>query len=194
LEITMKKLLITLAALAMSAPAMANVICTGCELGDGAGSFLGVFNASRSDKATFQNSEVGPRSFEDFWVFDLNPVALGSVSADFTLLTSIGNFAGELYRDAGSVCAGFDCSSIALGPLLASATAIASRWEIITFFVPGRYVLKVGGDPTAFGNGAYTAQMSFLAIAIREPGTLGLLGAGLLIVAGLAAWRKRCEL
>ena len=186
----MKKLLLTLAALAMTSPAFANVICAGCEYSEGAGSFLGAFSGTRADKATFQNSDVGNTPFADFWVFDVSPGSIGSASADFTLLTAIGQFTGELYRDAGSTCGGFNCTAIALGPLLASVDAFASRFEIVDFFAPGRYVLRIGGLPNPFNNGAYTGQMSFLAIAIREPGTLGLLAAGLGLL-GFAAWRAR---
>jgi hypothetical protein len=186
----MRKLLLTLAALALTSPAFANVICTGCEDGNAAGNFLGAFNGVRHDIATWQNSDVGPRSFVDFWVFDVTPASLGSMSADFTLLASIGNFAAELFLDDGSVCSGFDCSAVALGSLIATVDAVAGRWEIVDFFLPGRYVLRISGQPNPLNHGAYTGQLGFLAVAIREPGTLGLLATGLLLV-GFGAWRAR---
>jgi hypothetical protein len=186
----MKKLLLTLAALAMTSPAFANVICTGCEDGDAAGNFLGAFNAQRGDLATFQNSDVGRTAFADFWVFDLTPAAIGSLSADFTLLASIGGFFGELYRDAGSVCGASDCGSVALGALIGSATALGGRWEILDFFTPGRYVLKIGGQSTGLIEGAYTGQMAFLAVSVREVATLGLLGLGLCAL-GMACQRHQ---
>ena len=184
----MKKLLLTLAALAMTSPAFGAVICTGCEDGNAAGNFLGAFNGTNRDIATWQNSDVGPSSFVDFWVFDITPASLGSISADFTLLASIGNFAAELFMDDGSVCSGFDCSSIGLGTLIATVDAVAARWEIVNFFQPGRYVLRITGEPNPLNHGAYTGQMGFLAVSIREAGTLGLLGLGLL---ALGAWQVR---
>ena len=175
----MKKLLLTLAALAMTSPALASVICTGCEDGNAAGNFLGAFNGTNRDVATWQNSDVGPTAFVDFWVFDLTPASLGSISADFTLLASIGNFAADLFLDDGSVCSGSDCSVVGLGPLIASVDAAASRWEIVNFFTPGRYVLRITGEPNPLNHGAYTGQMGFLAISVREAGTLALFGLGL---------------
>ena len=186
----MKKRLLTLAALAMTSPAWGNVICTGCEDGNAAGNFLGAFNGVNRDIATWQNSDVGTRPFVDFWVFDLTPASLGSLSADFTLLASIGNFVGELYRDAGSVCSGFDCSSVGLGSLIASVDAAASRWEIVNFFTPGRYVLRISGEPNPLNHGAYTGQMGFLAVSIREAGTLGLIALGLFAI-GAAVHRHQ---
>ena len=175
----MKKLLLTLAALALTSPAFGGVICTGCEDGGAAGNYLGAFSGTNRDVATWQNSDVGSSSFVDFWVFDVTPASLGSISADFTLLASIGNFVGELYRDAGSVCSGFDCSVVGFGTLIASVDAVASRWEIVEFFQPGRYVLRITGEPNPLNHGAYTGQMGFLAISVREAGTLALLGLGL---------------
>ena len=173
------KTLTLLACLLLSPLASAGVICAGCEDGNAAGNFLGAFNGTNRDIATWQNSDVGSTSFVDFWVFDITPASLGSISADFTTLASIGNFAAELFLDDGSVCAGFDCSSIGLGTLIASVDAVAARWEIVNFFQPGRYVLRISGDPNPLNHGAYTGQMGFLAIAVREAGTLGLLGLGL---------------
>jgi hypothetical protein len=167
----------------MSLPASAAVICTGCEDGNAAGNYLGAFNGVRHDIATWQNSDVGARAFVDFWVFDITPASLGSISADFTLLASIGNFAAELFLDDGSVCSGFDCSAIGLGSLLATVDAVAGRWEIVDFFTPGRYVLRISGIPNPLNNGAYTGQMGFVAVSIREAGSLGLFGLGLFGVA-----------
>jgi hypothetical protein len=176
-------------ALLLAAPlTQASVICAGCEDGNAAGNFLGAFNGANRDIATWQNSDVGARSFVDFWVFDITPASLGSISADFTLLASIGNFAAELFLDDGSVCSGYDCSAIGLGTLIASVDAVAARWEIVNFFTPGRYVLRITGDPNPLNHGAYTGQMGFLAIAVREAGTLGLLGLGLLALG--AAYRR----
>jgi hypothetical protein len=186
---------LTLAALLLVAPLSEGaVICAGCEYGNGAGSFLGGFNAITRDLATFTHTGVGSGPFEDFWVFDVRPQAVMSVSADFTALAPIFGFFGELFRDDGSVCAGFDCSSIALGEQLGRTDASGRRFEIddgeIAFLPPGRYVLKIGGSGNAFNGGAYSGQIAFFGVAIREAGTLGLFGLGLFAI-GLA--RRRHE-
>src|SRR5512134_975291 len=115
--------------------AQAAVICTGCEYGDDAGTYLGSYDPTTFDFGTFQHSDGGQdhgpnTAFEDFWVFDLDPGGNGSISADFTAFTSIADFAGELYADGGSTCAGSDCSSVVLGALLESEADVNGdrRW------------------------------------------------------------------
>jgi hypothetical protein len=188
----MKKLLAPLILCALAAPASANTICAGCEYRENfAGTFLGVFDALRGDIATFQNSDVGgASSFTNFWVFDVSPDAISSMSADFTLLAGLNNFVGTLFRDDGSQCSGNQCQSIELGNLLARSSGDPSRWEIINFLTEGRYILQITGRPNPINNGAYTGQMSFLAFAISEGGTLMLFGLGLLAV-GLLVRRVR---
>jgi len=174
--------------------AQAAIICTGCEYGDDAGTYVGTYNPLTFDFGTFQHSDVGQEAgadtaFEDFWVFDLNPGGNGSISADFTAFTNIFDFAGELYADGGSTCAGSDCSNIVLGALLESETDINGdrRWEILTSsLAAGRYIIRVTGTTNTNLTSAYTGQLAF----IPEPGTLALLGFGLLGM-GLSARRRR---
>jgi hypothetical protein len=189
----MRKLLATALLGLLGTTSQASVICAGCEYGEGAGSFLGRFNALSRDLATFTHTGVGEGAFDDFWVFEVTPTAAMSVSADFTTLAPILGFFGELFRDNGSVCAGFDCSSIALGERLARSDASGRRFEIdeglIAFLPQGRYVLHIGGLGNPFNGGAYSGQIAFFGIAIPTPGTLGLLGIGLLAFGLL--WRVR---
>ena len=179
----MKKLLaITL--MLLGATAQANTVCTGCEYDEGvAGFFLGAYNGLRQDIGTFQNSSLPNGQFENFWVFDISPASIGSISADFTLLAGIAGFFGELYRDDGSVCVADACSSVSTGALVARESASDARWEIFDIFAPGRYVLRIGGVGNPLNGGAYTGQLGFLAFAISEAGTVWLFGLGLLLMA-----------
>ena len=173
--------------------AVAALVCTGCEYGDQA-TYLGAYNPDTFDFGTFQHSDVGLETgphaaFVDFWVFDLAPGGSGSMSSDFTMLTGIGGFTGELYFDGGSVCAGGGCSSVVLGALIDSSASqnSARRWEIIATSLPaGRYVLRVSGTTNGNLTSAYTGQLAFIA----EPATFALLGLGLLGI-GMSLRRNR---
>jgi len=167
-----------------SQAAQAAIICQGCEYGDDVGTYLGSYNPTTFDFGTFNHSDVGidegpSTAFEDFWVFDLDPGGTGSISADFTAFTAITGFHGELYADnGGTTCAGSDCSAIDLGALLASEDSVNRRWEIIEDDLPaGRYIIRVTGTTNPNSTSAYTGQLAFI---VPEPGTLALLGLGLL--------------
>ena len=67
----------------------------------------------------------------------------------------------------------------------ADVQLINRRWEIIASgLAAGRYIIQVTGNTRPSGPSSYTGQLSF----ISEPGTLALLGLGLL---GVGLMRRR---
>lgn len=175
--------------------ASADTICAGCEYIDGStGTYIGTYNPDNFDNGTFNHTairlELGPDvAFSDFWVFDLDPAGTGSISADFTRFTAIRDFMGALWTDTGSTCdtsasPGL-CSAISPGVKLYEVSASNDRWEIIANgLVAGRYIIQVTGTTRTTGPSSYSGQLAF----VPEPGTLALLGLGLL---SLGAVRRR---
>jgi hypothetical protein len=180
------------------APAHATVVCSGCEYDEsGAGSYLGVHSGPTFDVSTFSHTGVVPPGkpagrFEDFWVFDVTPNVVASMSATFTLLSPIFGFFGELYADDGSVCPTFSCTSVSLGDRLARVVAGGTQGftideGLLGFLPEGRYILRIGGTANALNEGAYTGQLAVFGFAVREAGSLSLflLALPLLFIAGM---------
>jgi hypothetical protein len=180
-------------------PAHAATVCAGCEYDEsGAGSYLGLHRGPTFDVSTFSHTGVVPPNkpaghFVDFWVFDVTPNVVASMSATFTLLSPIFGFFGELYEDDGSVCPTFSCTSVSLGDRLArvvagNADGFTIDEGLLGFLPEGRYILRIGGTANALNEGAYTGSLAVFGFAVQEAGTLSLflLALPLLMVAGMA--------
>jgi hypothetical protein len=186
-----------LASATFATGAQAATVCNFCDYVGPAGTYLGAHDATTNDLSTFEHFLTTISSaFTDHWVFDIAPLADASASADFTALAAIAGFTASLYADGGGTtcgaAAGSGCGVVTLGSLLATdSDPSPAQWEIFATLAPGRYIIKVDGTTNADGDSTYTGQINFEpgGQLISEPGTLALLGLGLL--AGALGRRQR---
>jgi hypothetical protein len=197
-----------------STTANAGAVCVGCERVDGvAGTYLGPHNAFTFDESSFNHTNVAGSPgigfnapFTDYFVFDITVQDDLGLSVDYQPNSPILNFSGSLYRaGAGTACAAWpgspaigvapSCNAINLGALVAGPAddkdASITRFAFtLTGLAAGRYILAVSGTtPAAGAGGTYSGQLSTAPnLRLAEPGTLALLGLGLL---GAGALRRR---
>lgn len=196
-----KKLIVGMTAIAgmglFVQSASAAVICAGCEYLEQP-TYLGLYNPDNFDNGNFNHADIedhegGNADFSDFWVFDVNPDAKGSISADFTTFTRILNFRANLWTDnGGTACAVGPLPTTCVidpGSIIGSAMDMGGdRWEIVSNgLAAGRYIIQVLGTTNSTNSpSAYSGQLSFA--PVPEPGTLALFSLGLI---GLGAVARR---
>jgi hypothetical protein len=187
------KKLISVAAVAVaglwSVQASAASICTFCAYnGD---TYLGAHNTTTSDFSTFFNNDPAPEgsSFADTWLFSIAPAGESTLSADFNPLEFISGFDIKLYNVTATCgAAGTSCTGVVLGSLIVDGSTAGNVSNIDwTALGAGLYAFVVSGT-VEDSPVQYTGQLNTRAREVPEPGTLALLGLGLL---GLGVSRRR---
>jgi hypothetical protein len=183
--------------------ANAGTVCMGCEYIDAVGSmgtYLGDFDPLSFDEASFNHTAIQTNaghdaSFEDRWVFDVSPAGSGSITASFTPASGIDNFRGSLHLDTGSTA----CESVPSAPSACSMVSYVNPgfvmdsdnfWTLmLDSLAAGRYILVVEGTTRSIGASSYGATIALTPAPVPTPGTLALMGLGLL-GAGLRRYRR----
>ncbi len=162
--------------------------------------YIGTLSPTFYNSATFGNGSFNAGVFTDYWTFDISPAGNNSASLTFQPPTGVTGFAISLYKTtAMGVCAltglntAAQCTTQptigALVPTSNSSIGNFTSYATTSFLAAGRYVVEVTGTALINVAGANSYGGSIAVNPLPEPGSLALVGIGLLGAA--VSLRKR---
>lgn len=161
--------------------------------------YLGEFDPTVGEAASFNHVNIAPGNFNDWWVFDLDPSGAAALNVVFLPTTLISNFSLTLHEVVSSTCTsvGIACTGVTTGSVLGASVTLPDPADFVTDFDftaldAGTYAFSITGTvannsqiPRSLYSGNLTTQ------PVPEPATLALLGSGLLFFGRFASRRRR---